>query len=70
MQQFCKHDTAATNRTVRGGDYYSLGLEVVKVRLQTVQFSSRQGVLQSPETEVKICLPGWAVQNTEREDSL
>jgi hypothetical protein len=40
MQQFCKHDTAATKRwTIQEGVHCWVGHEVIKVRLQTVLFS-------------------------------
>jgi hypothetical protein len=77
MQQFCKHNTAATNRgTIQEGVDYSVDGEVIKGKLQTVQvqYSSRQFTTRStkesrvPKTEVKIRLPGRAAQNTETED--
>jgi hypothetical protein len=38
MQQFCKHDTAAKNRgTIQEGVHYSVGHEIIKGKLQTVQ---------------------------------
>jgi hypothetical protein len=59
MQQFCKHDTAATKRcTIQEGVRYSVGREVIKRRLQSIV----------QKTEVKIRLPGRAVRNTDIED--
>jgi hypothetical protein len=91
MQQSSKHDTAATNRgTIQDDVRYSVGREVIKGKLHTVQvqYSSRQFTIRSStesrvqftpahdkesrvqRTEVKILLPGRALQNTEIEDTV
>jgi ribosomal protein L19E len=52
MQQFCKHDTAATNRgTIQDGVRYSVDREGIKRKPQTssVHASSRQGVQGSDD---------------------
>jgi hypothetical protein len=69
MQQFCHHDTAATNRgTIQDGVRYSVGREDIKGKLQTVQVQfmpahDKESRIQ--KTDVKIHLPGRAVQNTD-----
>jgi hypothetical protein len=81
MQRSCKHDTAATNRgTIQDGVRYSVGREVIKRKLQTVQFSPLSTAEQfTPahdkgsrveKTEVKIGPPGRAVRNAEIEDGV
>jgi hypothetical protein len=70
MQQFCKHDTAVTNKgTIQDGVQYSVNLDVIKWRLQTVQVQftpvHNKEFHSIQKIEVKICLSGRAVQNTE-----
>jgi hypothetical protein len=69
MQQSCKHDTAARNRgLIQDGVQYSVVLEVIKRKLHTVevQFTTRRSTeSRVSKREVKIRLPGRAVQNTE-----
>jgi hypothetical protein len=73
MQPSCGHDTATTNRGTIQDVRYSVGREVIKGKLLTVQvqFSSRRLTTRSStesrvqKTEVKIRLLGRAVENTE-----
>jgi hypothetical protein len=61
----------ATNRvTIQDGVRYSVGHEGIKGKLQTVQFTPPHDMESMIlKTEVKICLPGRAVQNAEIEDT-
>jgi hypothetical protein len=75
MQQSCKRDTTVTNRgIIQDCVRYSVGREIIKgnlqiVQLVTVQFTpAHDKESRVQKTEMKIGLPGRAVQNTEVED--